>query len=145
MQNLQEVYNRMQQKKEEYNIIARGFQDELKATARYQEIVDTMKKLREEKKSIESAAKAAAILDATKMDTLKLDIKADRETLTDIALNMYAAHEEVKIVEKDTTYVPLFSVKFAKEEGGGAEQLQKQIVAVETEQAASVERAMEVA
>jgi hypothetical protein len=134
MQNLQEVYNRLQEKKREYSLMAKTFQDELKATDRYEQILETMKKLREEKKSLENTARSAAILDATKMDTLKLDIKADRETLTDVALNLYASNQEVKIVDKDSNiWVPAFSVKFTKEESG-AQDLQERVAAVNTEQ-----------
>jgi hypothetical protein len=135
MQNLQDVYNRLQEKKKEHALLAKSFQDELKSSPRYQEIVETMKKLREEKKSLENAAKSAAILDATKMDTLKLDMKSDRETLTDIALTMYAASEEVKIVDRESNiWVPAFSVKFTKEESG-AQELQDRVAAVNTETA----------
>jgi hypothetical protein len=142
MQNLQDVYNRIQDKKREYKTIARGFQDELKNNARYAEILEEMKKLKEEKKSFEQQAKAAAVLDASKMETLKLDMENDRQTLTDIALNMYVDQQPVEIIDKtQARWSPEFSVKFKKSgEAEAGEQLQNAIAAVEAEQA-SVEAA----
>lgn len=133
MPSLQEVYNRMQEKKKEYKIIARGFQDELKNNARYQEILEEMKRLREEKKSFEEQTKAAALLDAAKLETLKLDIDSDKEMLTDIALSKYVAQENVEIVDREAVrYEPKFSVNF-KKASEAEDGLQKSIMAVEEE------------
>lgn len=123
----------MQEKKKEMKIIARGFQDELKNNARYMEIIDEMKRLREEKKSFEDQTKAAALLDAGKLETLKLDIDSDKEMLTDIALTKYVAQETVEIVDREAVrWEPKFSVNF-KKASEAEDGLQKSIMAVEEE------------
>lgn len=115
MPQLNEVYQRLQDKKKERREITKSFQDELKHDTRYQELLEQMKTLKEEKKSIENRVHAASVADAQKLDTLKLDINADREMLADIALTMYVAGEEVRIVDRENTrYDPVWSVAFKK-------------------------------
>lgn len=117
MPNLEEVYRRMQDKKRERREIDRAFKDELAQHPRYPQLIEELQKLREEKKSIEGQVYAAANADAVKLDVLKLDIKTDRQMLSDIALNLYADGKTVEIVdENNTRWVPSFSVAFKKEE-----------------------------
>jgi len=117
MPNLEEVYRRMQDKKRERREIDRAFKDELAQHSRYPQLLEELQKLREEKKSIESQIYAAAGADAVKLDVLKLDIKTDREMLSDLALNLYAEGQKVEIVdENNTRWVPSFAVTFKKEE-----------------------------
>ena len=115
MQNLNDVYIRMQGKKRERKEIAKSFADALKHDAHYQDVLEKLRLLKEEKKSIENAAKAASMLDAQKLDTLKLEIDSDGEMLSDIALTMYTKGEQVEVVDRDTRYVPVFSVRFKKD------------------------------
>lgn len=117
MPSLEEVYNRIKVKKRERTEISRMFKDELAQNERYQEIVEEVKKLREEKKSIENQAYAMAVKDAEKMDLLKLDIKSDQEMLSDIAINMYTEGKTVEVIdENNTRWVPTFNVKFTKDD-----------------------------
>lgn len=93
------------------------FKDELAQNERYQEIVEEMKKLREEKKSIENQSYAMAVKDAEKMDLLKLDIKSDQEMLSDMAMNLYTEGKTVEIIdENNTRWVPSFNVRFTKDD-----------------------------
>ena len=115
MPQLEEVYQRMQDKKKEKRDIVKGLQDALQHDTRYQEIAEELKKLREEKKSIENRLYAESAADAQKIDLLDLDIKSDMEMLTDLALNKYVAGETVEVVDRhNTKYVPEFGVKFKK-------------------------------
>lgn len=116
MANLEEVYHRIRDKKRQRAEIQRMFKDELAGEPRYQEVVDKMKALRDEKKSIENAAYARASKDAEKLDLLKLDIKSDQEMLSDIAINMYTKGESVEVVDEfNTRWVPNFNVRFVKD------------------------------
>ena len=116
MANLEEVYHRIRDKKRQRAEIARMFKDELEGEPRYQEIVEKMKALQGEKKSIENAAYARASKDAEKLDLLKLDIKSDQEMLSDIAINMYTKGESVEVVDEfNTRWVPNFNVRFVKD------------------------------
>lgn len=116
MASLEEVHARIRAKKKERSEISRMFKDELASEPRYQEIIDKMKALRDEKKSIENAAYTRAAKDAEKLDLLKLDIKSDQEMLSDIAITMYTEGKTVEVVDEyNTRWVPSFSVRFSKD------------------------------
>jgi uncharacterized protein YjiS (DUF1127 family) len=119
MQDLKEVFDRLQEKKKERKELTQMFKDELDHNGEYQKILEDMKVLKEKKKSIEDQAKANAISDARQLDTLKEEIQGSTELLTDIALTKFINKEPVEIVdaEKDIRMVPVFSVRFKKEEG----------------------------
>ena len=125
MLSLKEVHRRLEEKKKETSEIKKMFKDSLAHDARYQELLEELKKLKEEKKSIENNAWAQSSHDADRLDLLKLDIKSDREVLSDIALNMYVAGQKVEIVDDvaQTRWIPQFSVRFTKEETEGEEKL----------------------
>lgn len=117
MPSLQEVHARLRAKKREKSEIQKAFKDELVNNPRYQQISEQLKTLKEEKKSIENQAWAAASQDAEKLDLLSLDITADKELLSDIALNMYTKGETVEVIdEHNTRWVPAFSVNFKKDD-----------------------------
>lgn len=112
--SLIEVYNRLKEKKGRRKDMTKMFQDELAVNARYQEILEEMNKLREEKKAIETQVRAGA--DLAEYENLKLDIKGENELLADIALNMYVAQEAVEIVDDyNARWVPVFAVRFKKD------------------------------
>jgi ethanolamine utilization protein EutQ (cupin superfamily) len=114
--NLQDVHARIRQKRKESSEIKRSIADELANNPRYQQLVEEIKKLKEEKKSFENQAWAAASHDAEKLDLLKLDIASDKQVLSDVALNMYVAGEKVEVIdENNTRWVPNFSVTFTKD------------------------------
>jgi endonuclease III-like uncharacterized protein len=116
MPDLKDVHARMRQKQKEQSEIKKMFKDTLLHDAKYQEILDTVKKLREQKKSIENQAWASSRTEADKLDLLALDIKSDKEMLASIALNMYVAGKTVEVVDEyNTRWVPQFSVTFTKD------------------------------
>lgn len=111
---LESVYKRLQEKKRKRRDLNKSFQDELSVHPRYQEIVEELKKLREEKKAIENEVRSPAAI--SELEALKGDIKGDMEMLSDIALNKFLAQENVEIVdEMNTRWVPAFSVRFKKD------------------------------
>lgn len=115
MPSLQEVHARIQEKKKEKREIAKSIKDALASNPRYGQLVDEIKRLKEEKKSIENQVMAAG--ENEKLDLIKLDIDSNRELLTDIALNMYVANESVEIVDDNNVrWVPEFSVAFKKDD-----------------------------
>ncbi|MBI4458413.1 hypothetical protein HY633_05625 [Candidatus Uhrbacteria bacterium] len=117
MQSLNEVYSRIQEKKKERRDLTKSIKDALAGNARYQQITEELRKLKEEKKSIENQTMAGG--EAEKMDLLKLDIDSNREMLADIAVNLLVANEKVEIVdEHNNRLVPSFSVSFKKDEEG---------------------------
>ena len=117
MPSLDEVYGRLCAKKREKSEIQKAFKDELANHPRYKQITDDLKKMKEEKKSIENQTWASASADAQKLDLLTLDIESDKEMLSDLALNMYTKGQTVEIVdEHNVRWVPKFSVAFKKDD-----------------------------
>ncbi len=114
MQDLDKVYSRLQEKKAAKREISAAFKDELKQNAKYQEVVEKMNDLKQEKKSIENDLMSQS-QNQSKLDELTLDIKSDTEMLTDIAVNMFLANQTVEITdEQGSKWVPSFSVRFKK-------------------------------
>lgn len=114
MQSLEEIYNRLKQKKDQRRELKGSFQDELKNNARYQEIIAKMNELKAEKKSIENEIFAQGV-DKAKLEELMLDIKTDIELLTDIVLTKFIAQEPVEIVDDmNNRWSPAFKVQFKK-------------------------------
>lgn len=119
MQDLKEVFDRLQEKKRERKELTQMFKDELDHNGEYQKILEDLKVLKEKKKSIEDTAKANAISDVRQLDALKDEIQGSTELLTDLVLAKFLNKESVEIVipDQDIRMVPVFRVSFKKEEG----------------------------
>ncbi len=117
MPSLEEVHGRLRVKAREKSELQKAFKDELANNPRYQQIAEQLKVLKEEKKSIENQTWAASSADAQKLDLLALDIKSDKEMLSELALNMYVKGETVQIIDElQTRWVPKFAVSFKKDD-----------------------------
>jgi hypothetical protein len=115
MQNIQEVFNRIQETKKEQKHIRTIYKDLLESSSEYRELSEKLQALKERKKQIETEARMELGGDADKIEVLKRDIKNDQEMLSDIALSTLMQGETVKIVDRDNNeYEPLFTVKFKK-------------------------------
>ena len=128
MPSLEEVHGRLRAKTREKSEIQKAFKDDLANNPRYQQISEQLKTLKEEKKSIENQTWASASADAQKLDLLALDIKSDREMLSELALNMYVKGQTVEIVdEQHVRWLPKFSVAFKKNDDAQEERASKAI------------------
>src|ERR1700722_3200261 len=111
---VQEVFNAIQEKKKTQRQVREMYNDAIEASGEYRDLVEKIEKARERKKQLE----AQALIDAgakDKHETTKLDIKADREMLNDLALSQLMSGETVKVVDADNhEYEPRFSVSFKK-------------------------------
>lgn len=115
MQNLQEVFIRIQEAKKAQKDIRDMYKDALANTPGYQDIVDEMKTLREKKKSIETSVRESMSAEWTKMDDLKIDIESDQELLSDIAMTKLMKGETVTVIDQyENEYEPAFKVTFKK-------------------------------
>ncbi|MDB4940307.1 MAG: hypothetical protein JWO40_732 [Candidatus Doudnabacteria bacterium] len=114
MQNIQDVFNRIQESKKETRSIKLLYKDALESSGEYREIAEKLEQLRARKKQLEGIAwEEAGSRD--KFETTKLDLKQDREMLSDLALSTLMKGETVKVVDQDNNeYEPLFSVRFKK-------------------------------
>lgn len=115
MQNLQEIFNRIEANKKELKDLRQAYKDALLQTGEHQDVVDQIKTLRERKKQIEQTVKDQFSSEFIKMDDIKIDIESDIEMLTDIALNKYVKGETVAVTDEyENEYEPIFAVKFKK-------------------------------
>jgi uncharacterized protein (DUF3084 family) len=126
MQNLNEIHKTLETKRREMRELNKMFRDELRNNSEYETVVDELNTLREKKKSIESAVRAASSSALTNLDLLKLDVKSYTEMLSDVALNKYAAHENIEIIDDENVkWLPNFTVKFKKDENTVSPQIEK--------------------
>lgn len=115
MQDLQEVFNRMQEIKKKQKDIRSAYKDALASSLEYQEIGDKLKTLRERKKQIENVTKQNFSKELTELDDFKIDLESDAVLLSDIALAKLMKGETVQVVDQyNNTYEPQFTVKFKK-------------------------------
>lgn len=122
MQDLKEVFERMKSKSKERGEINKSFKDSLAHNARHGEITAQLQRLKDEKKMIENEAWAESSKDAERRELLALDIKSDKQMLSDLALNLYVKGKPVEVVDENKTrWVPEFSVAFRKDPEGASE------------------------
>jgi hypothetical protein len=115
MKNIQEIYERIEETKREQRSIKQMYKDTLDASQDYQEILDKIKKLKQQKAEIEESAKTDLGKEWEKLDLIKLHIREDKELLTDIAISTLMKGETVKVTDKNQEeYEPVFSVRFKK-------------------------------
>ncbi len=115
MQDIQEVFKRIQEAKKQQKDLKSAYNDALKGSLEYVEIGDKLKTLRERKKQIENTIKESFASELTKLEDLKIDIASDLEMLSDIALTQVMKGETVQVTDEyNNTYEPIFSVKFKK-------------------------------
>jgi len=115
MQNLQEIFDRIQSSAHERREINTIYKDSLEQIKSYQDTLDKIKSLRDEKKKIEISVRAQLTSEIAKLHTIQKDIATDRQLLSDAALNTLVKGEEVKVVDANNTeHEPLFSVRFRK-------------------------------
>jgi len=115
MKSLQEVFDRIQETKTQQRNIKIMYADALANSHEYQDVVEKMKKLKTIKKEIEDQTKAELGTEWEKLDLMKLHLREDKETLTDIAISTLMKGETVKVTDKSNNdYEPIFSVRFSK-------------------------------
>lgn len=110
---IEEVFNRLEDKKKQLRDRKERMKDELKNHTRYMEIEEEIATLKRERKEIEMSAITQA--DKEEIEGIKLDIRTDKELLTDLTLNKYVAGESCEIIDDHRRpHQPVFSVKYAK-------------------------------
>lgn len=115
MQNIQEIFVRIQENKKKLKDLKSMYKDALAGAQEYQEILDKMKTLRERKKQIENTIKQDFASELTKMDDLKIDLLSDQEMISDAAITQMMKGETVAVTDEyQNEYEPSFSVKFKK-------------------------------
>ena len=77
MPKLEEVYKRLEKNKKKRRDINKAYRDELSGNQHYQELVEQLKTLREQKKGIETDVKSG-ISEYQELDDLRLEIQTDK-------------------------------------------------------------------
>jgi len=115
MQDIQEIYHRIEENKKKLKDIRAMYKDALIATGEWEDINDEIKTKREKKKQLETRVKEGLSTEMTKMDDLKIDIDSDMEMLSDIAVSKMMKGETVTITDKyENEFEPVFAVRFKK-------------------------------
>lgn len=115
MQDIQDIFNRIQQTKQKQKELRSAYKDALDSSEEYREIQDKMKTLRARKKQIETTVKEQFADELTKLEDMKIDIESDTEMMTDIAVSKMMKGESVELTDQNNNkYEPIFRVKFKK-------------------------------
>lgn len=115
MQDIQEVFVRIQEAKKKMKDLKESYKDALSTSEEYKNITDQLKTLRERKKTVENSIKESFSSELMQIDDLKIDIASDMELISDIALTKVMKGESIQIKdEHDQEFEPIFAVKFKK-------------------------------
>ena len=114
MQNVQEIFNRIQDAKREQKEIRAALRDALNNSEEYGKMVEQYKKFREQKKRFEDEMKGSDV-NFARLEIIQKGIVTDLEMISDIAFNQLVQGETVGITdEKNNQYEPVFTVRFKK-------------------------------
>jgi len=115
MQDLQDVFNRLQSTKKERKDIQFQYKDALNSSQEYKDIIEKIRGYKLRKKQIEDETKAELGSSYEKLLALKKDLQLDTELLTDIAISTLMKGEKVEVKDGgDNIYEPIFKVSFKK-------------------------------
>ena len=115
MQNIEEVFNKIKEIKKEQKKIRDMYRDALSHSAEYREVMEEFKKLKDNKKQIETNIQVDFSSEMDKLGRLKQSIADSEQMLSDIAITRYAEGKNIEIKdENDNIYEPIFTVKFRK-------------------------------
>lgn len=115
MQNIQTVFDRVQESKKKLKDLKATVKEALQGMSGYRDIVDQMKTLREKKKQIEAMVVSSFKSEFTQIEDLQIDIESDQQLLTDIAMTNVAKGSTIEVKDEyENEYEPQFAVKFKK-------------------------------
>lgn len=115
MQNMQEIFNRIETTKADQRKIKSVYREALENSKSYQEVVASYKEIKEKKKKIEETIKEDFKTEMTRLNEIKTDLESDKLLMSDLAINEIVKGHLIEIIDKDNNkYEPLFSVRFKK-------------------------------
>ncbi len=115
MENLQDVFNRIQEQAKEQRVMKEAYRESLESNTEYQELVEKLQGLKDRKKQIEFMVSEQLADQMEKIERIQKAIASDKQILADIALSTYVKGEQVEVVgPKNEPYEPQFSVRFKK-------------------------------
>lgn len=112
---LQLVFNEVDEKRNKLAILKRSLKDQLESLADYQSITDELEVLNQKKKQLIANVMSDNKKEVEEIDKLTLDLKSQKQLISDVALKDYLAGKKIEIVKPDGAIMePVFSVKFVK-------------------------------
>lgn len=114
MKNIQDIFNRLQEKKHQVNVVRKKFKEELASSGEYQRITEDIERLREKKKRYELSVRQQAEASFARIDELALAIRQDVQLLSDLALTSIMKGEPVAVKDDHSEFEPVFSVRFRR-------------------------------
>jgi len=115
MLDMQQVFSEIREAKKEMKNLRAQYKDALTQTDKYQETIDKVKELREEKKKIETKVQQQLGKAYEKLEELKSAVLAKEELLNDIAITTLMDGKTVEVVDEfQNKYEPIYVVRFKK-------------------------------
>ena len=115
MQQIQDIFDRIQKMKKEQKELKGAYKDTLKASGAYVSIVEEIKVLREKKKKLEFSVREDMKNEFERLEALAIELASEAELLNDAAMTKLMKGETVAVTDKyQNTYEPVFSVRFKK-------------------------------
>jgi len=115
MKTVQEVFDRLAEIKKEQKNVKGAYKDALDNSDNYRKVVEDLKSLREKKKQIETMAKQELGDAYQKIEDLSLEMKGQKEMLSDAAVSSLMKGETVEVKDEyGNAYEPVWSVSFRK-------------------------------
>lgn len=109
MQDIQELFQKLQEFKKEQREVRKEFKYSLENDGKYMELVDELKTLREKKKQIEDSYKPA------RLEELKDEINDLNEMISDVAMSTLMEGKSVYLKDEyEIEYEPVYKVTFKK-------------------------------
>jgi len=100
MQNLQEVFNSLYQKKKERKELNKLMRDTLTNSAEYQKNNEELTTMREKQKEVKTSIMIDLQKEVEKLEELKADIASDQMMLIDIAMSNYVNGKSIEIEDE---------------------------------------------
>jgi len=118
MNDIQSLFNTLQELKAEQKEIRKEYRDALSHEVTYQEMLEEIKTLRDKKKLLESEIQSQMGDRWSRLEDLKYDIVETQQMISDQAVNSIMKGESISLKDQyDTLYEPQFSVTFKKSDG----------------------------
>jgi hypothetical protein len=115
MQDMQKIFDEIQEFKKTRKEIGKEYRDALTQTSGYQEVKEEIKKLREKKNLLEEGVQSEMGSRYEEFETAKNEILSLEEMLTDIALTNLMDGKTINIKDKDNVeYEPQYKITFKK-------------------------------
>lgn len=112
MQDLKEVFVRIDEQKKEARRLKQLITDALKGSREWNDKTDEMKTLKAKRRLVEDAVLSGYQKEIEDLDNLKRSIREDQTLLSDIAMTMLMKGETVKLETEQGEWEPTIKVSF---------------------------------